>query len=306
MRSSITVPVLGDDKHLPRVWAVLSAGAALLGMAGSAWGLLATDSVYGRETSALSNAAAAQDLVNLVLVGPLLLILAVRAYRGSLRSWMCWLGCVAFTVYNYAIYVFSIHFGPLFLVWVMVLGLSLFALIGGLTSMDLSALAARFSGRPVRLPGWFLIIVAVLFALLWLTEIVPDLIAGRPSASATDWKVPTNPVHVLDLAFFLPAACLSGVLLLRHHQLGYGTVAGQLVWVALTCLPILLTPFVANLRGDEAGWAVMGPIGIMALATLTVLWRVLHAVGGHPSETAEDRSKTGQRDGPTQLITRIR
>lgn len=293
MRSSRTARVLGDDEHLPKVWAVLSAGAALLAIAGSAIGLIAADSIYGRETPALSNAAAAQDLVNLVLVGPLLLVLALRAYRGSLRSWMCWLGCVAFTVYNYAIYVFSIHFGPLFLVWVMVLGLSLFALIGGLTSLDPSALAARFAGKPVRLPGWFLIVVAGLFALLWLKEIVPDMIAGRPSASATDWKVPTNPVHVLDLAFFLPAACLSGILLLRHHRLGYGTAAGQLVWIMLTCLPILVTPFIANLRGDEAGWAVMGPIGIMALATLTVLWRVLHTVEAHPGETDGHRLKAG-------------
>ena len=82
------------------MWAGLSAGAALLAITGSAVGLLA----YSHETSALRNAAAAQDLVNLVLVGPLLLALAVRAYRGSLRSCLCWLGCLSFTVYNYAIW----------------------------------------------------------------------------------------------------------------------------------------------------------------------------------------------------------
>lgn len=274
----------GQDTRLPRVWAGLSAGAALLAIAGSAVGLLAAGPIYRHETSAFRDAAAAQDLVNLVLVGPLLLALAVRAYRGSLRSWLCWLGCLSFTVYNYAIYAFSIHFGALFLVWIGVLGLSLFALIGGLTALDPSALKARFAARPVRLPGWFLIVVAVLFALLWLSEIVPDLLAGRPSTSATVWDVPTNPVHVLDLAFFLPAACLSGVLLLRHHWLGYGTAVGQLVWLELTCLPILVTPFIANLRGDNPGWSVMAPIGIMALATLTVLWRVLRMAAGHPAE----------------------
>jgi hypothetical protein len=52
---------------------------------------------------------------------------------------------------------------------------------------------------------------------------------------------------------FLPAACLSVVLLLRHHWLGYGTAAGQLVWLELTCLPILVTPFIANLPGDKPG-----------------------------------------------------
>ncbi len=264
------------DAHLPGVWASLSAVAALLAIAGSVVGLVAADSIYGRETSELSVVAAAQDLVNLVLVGPLMLVLAVRAYQGSLRSWLCWLGCVSFTVYNYAIYAFSIHFGPLFLVWICVLGLSLFALIGSLSALDRSALTAWFARRPVRLPGWFLIAVVVLFSILWLSEIVPDLLAGRPSTSAAGWKVPTNPVHVLDLAFFLPAAFLSGVLLLRHHWLGYVTAVGQLVWIELTALPILVTPSIANLQGETPGWAVMAPIGVMALATLAVLWRTLY------------------------------
>jgi hypothetical protein len=57
---------------------------------------------------------------------------------------------------------------------------------------------------------------------------------------------------------------------------------GQLVWLELTCLPILVAPFIANLRGDNPGWSVMAPIGIMALATLTVLWRVLRITAGHP------------------------
>lgn len=39
-----------------------------------------------------------------------------------------------------------------------------------------------------------------------------------------------NPVHVLDLAFFLPAICVSGVLLLRRHWFGYATAAAQLIF----------------------------------------------------------------------------
>lgn len=106
---------------------------------------------------------------------------------------------------------------------------------------------------------------------------MPDLLAGDPSTSASAWKVPTNPVHVLDLAFFLPAALASGVLLLRRHRVGYATAAGQLIWVALTCLPILVTPVVANDRGHEPGWAVMAPIGVLSVLTLTVLLLLLRS-----------------------------
>jgi hypothetical protein len=268
---------VGADAGLPKVWAALSVAAALLSMIGSIVGLLAPNSIYGKETSTLADAATAQDLVGLVIVGPLLLVLAVLAVRGALRCWLCWLGLLSFTVYNYAIYAFSINFGPLFLVWVAVLGLALFALIGGLAALGTLPVETRLAAAPVRLTGWFLIAIATLFVMLWLSEIVPDLLAGRASTSAEDWKVPTNPVHVLDLAFFLPAVFLSGVLLLRRHRFGYATGPAQLIFLGLTCLPILITPPIANARGHDAGWSVLVPISVIAAATLVVLARFLRS-----------------------------
>jgi hypothetical protein len=261
-----------------KLWMGLSVAAAVLSAVGSVVGLLAAGRIYGGETPALADAATAQDLVGLVLVAPLLIVLAVGASRGTLRAWLCWLGCLAFTVYNYGIYAFSIHFGPLFLLWVAVLGLSLFALIGGLTTLPGQALTNLVQADRVRWIGWFLIAVAVLFGLLWLREIVPDLLAGRPSASAADWRVPTNPVHVLDLAFFLPAVFASGMALLRSRWLGSATAAGQLTFLALTSLPILVTPAVSQLRGHTPVWSAVGPVGVLLLAVALVLWRFLRAV----------------------------
>jgi hypothetical protein len=252
--------------------------AGLLSAAGCLVGLLMPRSIYGRETSALADAATAQDLVGLVVVSPLLVVLAISAARGARRRWLCWLGCLAFTAYNYAIYAFSVHFGPLFLPWVAVLGLSLFALIGGLATLVDRAPVDPAGLARVRWVGWFLVAVAALFCLLWLREIVPDLLGGKPSASAADWRLPTNPVHVLDLAFFLPAVFVSGLSLLRRGRFGGATAAGQLVFLALTCLPILVTPLVADARGHRPVWSVVGPVGFLCLATVLVLWRFLRAV----------------------------
>jgi len=258
-------------------------------------GLAAAASVYGKETTALADAATAQDIVNLVLVGPLLLVLGVRASRGSLRACLGWSGCVAFTAYNYAIYAFSVQFGPLFLVWVAVLGLSTFALIGGLSTVPAATVKARFAARALPMPAWFVIVVGTLFALLWLSEIVPDLVAEGSSRSAMAWNVPTNPVHVLDLALFLPAVITSGVLLLRRHPFGYATVVGQLVLLALTCLPILVTPFVAAARGHEPGWAVLVPIGVVLVAVLGVLGATLRRV---PDSATGSPDPEGSATGP--------
>jgi hypothetical protein len=42
--------------------------------------------------------------------------------------------------------------------------------------------------------------------MLGLSEIVHNLVGGRPSTSAEDWKVPTNPVHVSKKAAWLVIA----------------------------------------------------------------------------------------------------
>jgi hypothetical protein len=277
--TAMTPPAASEPapSWLLRRWMGMAAAAALLAAVGSVVGLSSAATIYGQETASLADQATAQDLVNLLLVAPLVLVLGWRAHGGHLPAYFGWLGCVTFTVYNYAIYAFSIHFGPLFLVWVGVLGLSIFALIGSLATVDTSAIKAYFAGRPLRWPGWFLIGAAALFTLLWLSQILPDLLAHRPSRSASEWNVPTSPVHVLDLAFFLPAAATTGVLVLRRHRWGYATVAGQLTWLALTCLPVMVTPLVADVRGHQPGWAVIVPIGVMLLVAGTTLGWVLRA-----------------------------
>jgi hypothetical protein len=284
-------PATAADRHpgdasvrLSALWRWLSYTAAGLAALSSLAGFVFVDAVYGQETTALTDAAAAHDAINLMLVAPLLVILGIKASRGSLTAYLSWLGCLAFSAYNYAIFSFSVHFGPLFLVWIAVFGLSVFTFVGGLAMLNVAAVERRYVGRGQPVVAWLLIAAAALFALLWLGEIVPELLSGAPSRSATTWGVPTNPVPVLDLAFFLPAVAVSGILLLRRHPLGYATAPGQLVFLALTCLPILVNPLVATARGHEPRWAVTLPAGIVFVAVTIALVRTLRSAG-HANRT---------------------
>ena len=203
-------------------------------MAGSAAGLL-VPGIYAGLTPSFRPQALAQDLANLVVVSPALLALALFAWRGSLRAFLLWTGVVGFTVYNYIVYCFSIPFGPLFLLWTAVLGLALFALIGALGSADHQRIRADYhDGTGLRVAAWALLSLAVLFAILWLSEDIPALLAGRQPASVRALGVPTNAVHVLDLGFFLPAAAATGVMLLRRRTMGYVLAPGMLAFLTLT------------------------------------------------------------------------
>src|SRR5512136_696860 len=125
-------------------WLWLSILAALLAAAGSIVSLT-VGSIYARLTPVFLPQALAQDVANLVIASPALLILAALALRGSLRAYLLWLGVLTFTVYNYVIYTVSIPFGPLFLLWVAVFGLCIYALLGGVVAVDHAAVAARFA-----------------------------------------------------------------------------------------------------------------------------------------------------------------
>ena len=253
------------------VWLWLSMVAGLLAIVGSVIALTA-DRIYAGLTVAFLPQALAQDVANLAVASPALLILAALALRGSLRAYLLWLGVLTFTIYNYVIYTFSIPFGPLFPLWVAVLGLCIYALIGGITAVNHRAVESRFaSQRAVTVVAWFLIVTAVLFGLLWLSEDVPSLMSGNTPQSVIDMGLPTNPVHILDLAFFLPAVILTGALLLKRHPLAYTLAPSFIVFLLLTGVPILLTPIVQVVRGQSASWSVVVPIGTLTLVLLGLL-----------------------------------
>ncbi|MFZ0159267.1 MAG: hypothetical protein WAL50_09585 [Kineosporiaceae bacterium] len=54
------------------------------------------------------------------------------------------------------------------------------------------------------------------------------------------------------------------------------------MFLALTCLPVLVTPFVAHARDHQPAWGVTGPLGLVLVVALTVLMR------GLPGRTARD------------------
>ena len=260
------------------IWLWLSVVAALLAIAGSITAL-SVNRIYAGLTSAFLPQALAQDITNLAVVSPMWLILAALALRGSLRAYLLWLGVLTFTVYNYVIYTFSVPFGSLFLLWVAVFGMCVFSLIGGVIAIDHKAVASCFTSRRATLVvAWFLIITAVLIGLLWLSEDVPALLTNTRPQSLIDMAIPTNPVHILDLGFFLPAVIATGVFLIKGYPLAYTLTPSFIVFLILTGIPILLTPVVQAMRGETAAWGVVVPIGTLTAGSLVLLVWLLSTI----------------------------
>lgn len=276
--SSTSLPIatpdqsaVGVDRERAETWWATSAAAAVIAMVASGIGLADVDGIYGRETAAFVDQAIAQDLVNLSLAAPATLLLAWLAWRGSLRASLLWTGVLTFTVYNYVIYTMSIHVGPLYLAWVAVLGLTFWSLVGGLRALRPTTVAARLAGAPYRVVGWYLVVVAAAFTMLWISDIVPAMVDGRVPQGAVDLGLPSSPVHVLDLAFFLPATIAIGRLVLLRRSIGLMLAPAAIVFLVMTGLPILVTPLVTLARGGEPAWQVLGPVGTITAIGVAVL-----------------------------------
>ncbi|HEY3312275.1 MAG TPA: hypothetical protein VGK00_11605 [Anaerolineales bacterium] len=253
------------------IWLKLSIAAAFIAIIGNIIAL-SVKNIYSVLTPAFLPQALAQDIVDLALVAPVWLILAALALRGSLRAYLLWLGVLTFTVYNYVIYTFSVPFGPLFLLWVAVFGLSLFSLIGGVIWIDHKSVEAAFKNRrAILFVAWFLIVTAILFCFLWLSEDIPALLSNTTPQSLVDMAIPTNPIHILDLAFFLPAVIVTGILLIKKMAFAHTLAPAFIVFLILTGIPILITPVIQTMLGETAAWGVVVPIGTLTVLLLALL-----------------------------------
>jgi hypothetical protein len=256
-------------------WLWLSVPIVVLGVPGSLAGIL-VDRVYARETTNWETQATGQDLTDLVVLGALA-VLWYAAARGSARALLAWAGTVVCTAYTFAIYAFAVHFGPLFLLHVAVLGLAVWALIGFFASVDPTRVRDAYgAGRPTRFVSTFLVVLAGAFALLWLGQDLPAMIDGQPSEELRDTGLLTNPVHVLDLAFFLPAAMAAGILLRRGRAWGHTLAPVVLTAMAGISLGIVLLTVVAAARDQDAALAVAGVIGVLGVVQAVTCWRFLH------------------------------
>jgi hypothetical protein len=283
------IPRTGSRARLRRWWLWLSLPIALLGTTTSVCGIT-IERVYADETENWRAQAIGQDIANLgVLVA--LLVLAYAAARGSARALLAWAGTVVYTAYTFTIYAFAIHFGPLFLVYVAVLALSAWALIGFFADVDPARVREAF--RPGRMVGFvsvFLMVLAGGFALLWIGQDVPAMVDGNPSAELRDTGLLTNPVHVLDLALFLPAGMLAGILLRRGRDWGHTLAPMVLTAMAGISLGIVVLTIVNLARDLDAAPVVAVVIGLFGSVQAATCWLFLRGMRAGATDVVHRRT----------------
>lgn len=266
-------------------WLWLTAPISLL-LAVAAGGELLISGLFRGDARYLVVQAFGQDYVTLLVALPALVICAILAGRGYERARLVWLGGLVYVVYTYTIYAFHVRFNPLFLVYVALLGLSIYALAGGLATTDFERIKARVTSKtPVGAVSVFLVVIAGLFYLTWLGEVVPALLAGEVPRSVADNGTPTSGVHVLDMAWILPATALAAWWLRRGRPIGYALAGVLLSFFSMLALAIMAMMVAMILYGQPVAPLMAVVFGIVAAASAGMLLWYLRGFKEPPRPT---------------------
>jgi len=223
----------------------------------SAVGLLYQTLIYPTDELLLSFVP--NDAVNLVVGLPILLGSIWLARRGKLIGLLCWPGALFYVLYTYIPYLIGVPFNVPFLLYLLLVTLSTYTLIGLIASIDGDAVRQRLTGAvPARTAGGVLAGLAILIIVRQISLIVTALTSQAPVDTLE------LAVWINDFTVACPALFVGGFLLWRRKALGYVAGAGLLLQYGV--LSIVLIPMMV-FKAIHTG----SPIDVAGIVVLLVM-----------------------------------
>jgi hypothetical protein len=187
-----------------------------------------------------------QDVVTLFIALPLLLVAVRLTRRGDARGPLFWVGALGYTLYVYLIYAYGGLYNIFFPLYVAIMGLCIFSIIGVLNGVDAEAVHARVKATaPRRFVAAYFIGTVLLLTFIWGTAVVNAIVTKTPDEGTL--------IYVTDLAFVLPVFALGGVWLWQRQPWGdllAGVMLVKAVTLGLSIAGGQIIAYAQNVGGD--------------------------------------------------------
>ena len=250
---------------------VLSALAAIIALGVSAYSLINPDVYRSSVPQTLLPGAFSQDAVSLLVALSLLLcIYFIRSGRQMI--WLVWVGLLGYLFYAYALYSFDRVYNLLFLFYIAILGLAVYALIGFFRYSDLSCICIKEGPRqpPRKAVAVLFLLLAALFATLWLNIVIPAMVSKVPPEG--------NSILVMDLSFVLPLLAVEARLLLKKAPLGDVLAIPLLIKAGSLGLSVFVGTLIAPLFGQAIAPASVALYALLGFGPLALIMPFLSAL----------------------------
>ncbi len=244
------------------------------------------EGLYRHMSADVAPQGIAQDYVTFFIGIPLLLLSLFYARNGSLKGRFILAGTLGYFLVTYLFYLVMGMYSELFLIYTALLGTSFFAFILTLFSFDVNRLPSLFNeSTPIKTAGSFLILNAIMIALLWLGIVVPPLFDGTIIPTETEHYT-TLIVQGLDLGLLLPLAVVSGMLFIKKQPIGFLATPIYLVFLSILMLALVAKIIAMGLLGQNI-IPVVFIIPAIALTSITLSTLVLRSIETHVSDNTK-------------------
>jgi hypothetical protein len=182
---------------------------------------------------------------------------------------------LAYTLYNFAYYLFGTAFNSFFLLYVILFDLSIFALLYALVGLDVPEFGQRFlQAGPARWIAGYMGLVALGLTVVYGAQSLNFVATGQVPEIVTLTGHVTNVVFALDLSMVVPWFALSAIWLWQRRPLGYVlatilNVKGAVYMLALSAVTVSAVQ--AGASDDLSQLGVWGFIGLGSLVASVVL-----------------------------------
>ncbi len=242
--------MLIDRRHRARILVLSSASAALALI--SATTTLTRPDLY-REVLPRDMVTGALGFDAMTVVVTIALVGCLRALRrGRDGAWLLWTGLQGYLLYTYALYAFDVIATPVYILYIGILGLSVFAFVQFVRAFDMQALHRWHPGPlPREAMAGTLYAIAGMFAAAWTYMLL--------SAAVRRAEMPPGTVIVLDLAFTLPLLATVATMLAKHRPLGDVLAPGVFALSAAITLGVAMGELIRPLFGEVFELSVAAP-----------------------------------------------
>lgn len=227
--------------------------------------------IFFNETPSTKAQVIGQDIVNLLLGVPALLLAMDRSRKGSQKARTIWLGLLAYLAYTFLSYaaIFKLNLG--FFPYTAAFGLSLYATLLNIAGMDMNRLEVETTPNVRKWTPYSMAVILLLIAILWTPDVAAYYTAGTLPATLTVDGAHTLIIVFQDYSIVLPLALITAWLTRRGEKLGYILAPAVLIKALSIALAVLGMIVAMQLYGTPAdpGQAAVFLIGSLIIGAYT-------------------------------------
>jgi hypothetical protein len=242
-QNQLAFPNLPIKRNLKSAYALTWVITLLLAGASLA-GLLTWGGLYPSEE--LRQSLLPNDVVNLLVGVPILLISLRLTRGGKLRGLLLWPGAMVYVLYNYIAYLVALPLSGMTAVFLALVGLSVYTLVDLFASIEIGAVGDQLDGKvPARTAGGILAV----FGILFIFRVIFLAVSAQIS------EMPIEPIELGTLIADLvisPLMVVGGVLLWRRKSFGYAAGLGLLFQASMLFIGLIMLMLLQPMLTDAS------------------------------------------------------